>query len=458
MLQNNLTFDDLKDNPDAIYKLQEELYDTVYLNMQMVPSSGAFYILNTTVNSKSEAPLYSGIYLKYVNLYSENTANKQFTLYRGALATGKNNDLLFHSGWQNECKTDFFEKCDSLFTNNTRYVLSSVKEIPETWESARYVFVPICDIKKNIIGVCGFEINNLYFQLAQKPTDNSLGHVVYGLLNTENDKLSGQFTSNSHYVSDFEDASLKVYEKNNFSLFDFGTDTCIGKTKKIRLGNNVFDVSVMITQAQYNKYIQEGRRNIALILLVITVFAVVSCMILSKKYVAPILRKLEQIKTSQNFGNDEIKIKEIDDLFTFLQEKDNRYESQLEVLEESKHIAEEEATKAKAAYERALKEYELVKCEIEQLSEKRENNIVLEEYEYFLCNLSTLTASEYRIYELYLQGKNGKQIAEIVGIKENTLKFHNKNIYSKLGISSRKQLLKFAALKQQQDRKGEINQ
>lgn len=458
LLQNNLTFDDLKDNPDAIDKLQGELYNTVYLNMQMAPSSGAFYILNTTVNSKSETPLCSGIYLKYVNLYSENTANKQFTLYRGTLATGKNNDLLFHSGWQNECKTDFFEKSDSLFSKNTRYVLSSVKEIPETWESARYVFVPICDIKKNIIGVCGFEINNLYFQLAQKPTDNSLGHVVYGLLNTENDKLSGQFTSNSHYVSDFEDASLKVYEKNNFSIFNFGTYTCIGKTKKIRLGSNVFDASVMITQAQYNKYIQEGRRNIALILLVITVSAIAACMFLSKKYVSPILRKIEQIKTSQNFGDDQTKIKEIDDLFAFLREKDNQYEAQLEVLEESKHVAEEEATKAKAAYERALKEYELVKCEIEQLSEKRENNIVLEEYEYFLCNLSTLTASEYRIYELYLQGKNGKQIAEIVGIKENTLKFHNKNIYSKLGISSRKQLLKFAALKQQQDRKGEINQ
>lgn len=458
MFQNNLTFDDLKDNPDANDKLQGELYNTVYLNMQMSPSSGAFYILNTTVNSKSETPLYSGIYLKYVNLYSENTANKQFALYRGALATGKNNDLLFHSGWQNECKTDFFENSDSFFANNTRYVLSSVKDIPETWESARYVFVPIHDVKKNIIGVCGFEINNLYFQLAQKPTDNSLGHVVYGLLNTENDKLSGQFTSSSHYVSDFKDASLKISEKNDFSLFDFGADTYIGKTKKIRLGNNVFDVSVMITQAQYNKYIQEGRRNIVLILLVITVFAVASCIFLSKKYVSPILRKIEQIKTSQNFGDDQTKIKEIDDLFAFLREKDNQYEAQLEVLEESKHIAEEEATKAKAAYERALKEYELVKCEIEQLSEKHEKNIVLEEYEYFLCNLSTLTASEYRIYELYLQGKNGKQIAEIAGIKENTLKFHNKNIYSKLGISSRKQLLKFAALKQQQDRKGEIKQ
>ena len=80
---------------------------------------------------------------------------------------------------------------------------------------------------------------------------------------------------------------------------------------------------------------------------------------------------------------------------------------------------------------------------------------MLEDYEYFLCNLGTLTASEYRIYELYLEGKNVNQIAEIVGIKLNTLKFHNKNIYSKLGISSRKQLLKFAALKKQQDKKEE---
>ena len=32
-----------------------------------------------------------------------------------------------------------------------------------------------------------------------------------------------------------------------------------------------------------------------------------------------------------------------------------------------------------------------------------------------------------------------------LSIKENTLKYHNKNIYSKLGISSRKQLLEIAS-------------
>ncbi|MBR2483458.1 MAG: helix-turn-helix transcriptional regulator, partial [Oscillospiraceae bacterium] len=79
----------------------------------------------------------------------------------------------------------------------------------------------------------------------------------------------------------------------------------------------------------------------------------------------------------------------------------------------------------------------------------------LEDYEYFICNLKTLTPTEYRIYELYLDGRSAKEIMEITGIKENTLKYHNKNIYSKLGISSRKQLLRFAALKQHQDSKGD---
>jgi DNA-binding CsgD family transcriptional regulator len=56
-----------------------------------------------------------------------------------------------------------------------------------------------------------------------------------------------------------------------------------------------------------------------------------------------------------------------------------------------------------------------------------------------------------------LEGKTAQEIAAILGIQENTMKYHNKNIYGKLGVSSRKQLLRFAALKQQQDKKGDSN-
>ena len=50
------------------------------------------------------------------------------------------------------------------------------------------------------------------------------------------------------------------------------------------------------------------------------------------------------------------------------------------------------------------------------------------------------------IFSLYLDGKTTREIRQISEINENTLKYHNRNIYSKLGVNSRKQLLMYAAL------------
>ena len=61
-----------------------------------------------------------------------------------------------------------------------------------------------------------------------------------------------------------------------------------------------------------------------------------------------------------------------------------------------------------------------------------------------LEQLPRLTPSERAIYELYLAGKSTKEVLKEMNILENTLKFHNKNLYGKLGVSSRKQLLEYA--------------
>lgn len=42
LTENSLSFDDLTNNPDVLTDLQNHLYDVVYLNMQLTPSSGAF--------------------------------------------------------------------------------------------------------------------------------------------------------------------------------------------------------------------------------------------------------------------------------------------------------------------------------------------------------------------------------------------------------------------------------
>ncbi len=62
----------------------------------------------------------------------------------------------------------------------------------------------------------------------------------------------------------------------------------------------------------------------------------------------------------------------------------------------------------------------------------------------FEKGIDELTYTEKIIYELYVQGKSTKEVLAEMNIKENTLKYHNKNIYGKLGIKSRKELLQIA--------------
>lgn len=65
---------------------------------------------------------------------------------------------------------------------------------------------------------------------------------------------------------------------------------------------------------------------------------------------------------------------------------------------------------------------------------------------HFTEKLPALTPTENKIYNCYLEGKTTKEIMASLNIKENTLKYHNKNLYGKLGVSSRKELLYFAKM------------
>lgn len=73
-----------------------------------------------------------------------------------------------------------------------------------------------------------------------------------------------------------------------------------------------------------------------------------------------------------------------------------------------------------------------------------ENNEYDDKIKLFQKGIPTLTATEKMIFDLYLEGNGTKDVLAKMNIKENTLKYHNKNIYGKLGVSSRKQLLEIA--------------
>ncbi len=417
LVKENMTFADLDGNPEKLQTLQDSLYDTVYLNMQLAPSSGAFYLLDASVNGQNDNDLYNGIYLKYINLYSENTVNNQISLYRGAYATGKNQNLSFHSAWQNEMESDFFETEQDAFKNGVHYRLSTTTALSETWERARYVYVPVYDNDKNIIGTCGFEVNDLLFQLTYDTDDVHADGMIRVLFDEIAGHYTGQFNAAGYAGNSETPVPLSLIQKGSETYIHFGTELYVGKTKEITLGGDSFILAVMMPENQYLHIVRRGQMKMVAIFFFVALFAAIFCYIMNKRYVSPILQ----------------------------------YEDRLSSLEDAKRLAEAEAQKRKAAYEKALHEYEFAQTQIDLLSDMHKAEMSLDDYLYFVKNLDTLTPTERKIYDMYLEGKKGKEITEILNISENTLKFHNKNLYGKLGVSSRKQLIKLAALKQHED-------
>ena len=134
---------------------------------------------------------------------------------------------------------------------------------------------------------------------------------------------------------------------------------------------------------------------------------------------------------------------EIDDLFVYLAEQDKLRDLETENL---KRRNEELAT----VTENQTNEIGKRQAEIERLAYSRKTEIDPDDYEMFKIGLKELTKTEKTVFDLYLQGKTAKEIADMLDIRESTLKFHNHNILEKLGVSSRKQMLRYATLLNQE--------
>lgn len=467
-----LSFDDLRDNQDVLTDLQSEAYLTVYNNMRIAPCSGAFYFLNTTVNSGLEQGYYNGIYLKVANLFSENTIHSKACLYRGAVAVARENDVNLHSTWQNELLTGTFLEIDHMMGGTVERLsdsclLTPVYELPDTWERARFLCVPILDGQGNTVGVCGYEISDLFFKLSYKTGNMEQAYLVCALLDKGADGYTGQISgSQSGYAPPIEDVFL-LEEGKRLTTIRCGEMTFYGKVRDITIGKTTHTLAVMLPKAQYDSSIQDGQMKTWGILLIILGATIGVCLWFSKRYVSPILKGLEQIKSADRAGAQS-SVPEINDLFAFLAEQDRLHEDSLTALEQEKQVAQSEKDQleleyqqARLVYEKAQSDYVLAqeeladaKKELDRLAYSRKSEIDPDDYQHFLAGIQKLTKTERNIFGWYLDGMSAKEILAMTGIMESTLKYHNRNILSKLGVSSRKQMLRYAALMKQQEQGG----
>lgn len=426
-------FSALRDSHERVESLEDSLFDTVLQYLMQADCSGAFVMLDTTVNTAAPnaANSKSGLYLQ-VNGYEID--HREALCYRGSSEVAKQHDVMPHRKWKLELDSSVFwgyalaaEKASLPLDNACSF--TDFITLPGMSERAMHIAIPITGADGTFYGVCGFEISESYFkQIFAQPTKLSRMFAV----------LSNNYKSENGVLTDFfscgTTAGYSYLPKANLAVTDFskglcrfsdGTDAYIGvlDTYKDVHGVELFTTAILVPEKDFLTDALQNRLRLGILLLLLLILSVVGCIYFSHRFLVPLLQSLEQIQKG-NYQSPRINMVEIDDLLDFLAQKDGETEKKIQHLQ----------------------------TEINHLIQMQNKEINEEEYQHFQQCLANLTVKELDIFKLYLDGKSSKQIQEICAITSNTLKYHNANIYSKLGIKSRKELLTYATMMKEKER------
>ena len=428
--------------------VQEALFPKLKEELLKADASGAFIMLNATVNTgeANSDKSKTGLYFQRSTL---DRTDETLLLFRGSAELGRKNNIMPHRKWRLEFRTDFTPQAGNFFnktiTKGKKSVLTDIFTLNGTSEKAMAFITPLFGTDGSYYGVCGFEISRNYFKdFFAQPT--RLEQLTCTFSKTTKD---GQIDcENIFWAGVLGGYSLKpsgtlVPKEINDSLTELlGENTFVAAKSEVNICNTPYTLVVMQPKSEFDKTVAVNVTKIVLVCFLLVFSAVALCVIFSKKFVSPVIKSLEKIRM-QEHARTKSDIIEIDDLFVYLAEQDRLRDFETENL---KRQNEELAV----VTESQINEIDKRQTEIDRLAYSRKNEIDPDNYEAFKIGLKELTKTEKNIFNLYLQGKSAKEIADILNIRESTLKFHNHNILEKLSVSSRKQMLRYATLLKQE--------
>lgn len=481
----DLNIEKLNNNPQLLYALQAKAYHTLEGKMQNSFCSGALYLVNASVNTGLMEQHLNGLYLKFANVYSENTILNEICMFRGSSDLAREHKINLYSTWQPELSISAYPQAYELLAQaatapgQVHYLLTDVASLQESWEQARLYLLPIYSSNGQLLGVCGFELSNLLLQLNVRQSSYQDYPLVSAIL--EKDKHSDdKFIATLSNPSLVQSDNFQVISDGRYDIFISGSNSFVGKLTEFNVGDSKHYLAVMITTSNYNELLRRSHLWLAGILLAVLLLSLLSSYFLSKKYVAPILKDLQQLQ-SNPAQPPPFNLEETKQFYSILQDQAQQHEESLLMLNQQRQLAQKkyaaaaanlarvqqkqasieqqyqqlsqqlesllaEKNRAEAEKAQAQQQFSFAKEKLEQIVEQKLSTIDAEGYQLFLNNIATLTKKEKEIFDLYTQGLSSKEIIARQQISENTLKYHNKNIYSKLGVKSRKELLQYITL------------
>ena len=168
LASREMTFDQLNDSPEVLNALEEEMIEPLCRSLRRTSCSGAFVLLDATVNTRMEGAGYSRAGL-YVQKGGADTPTVPLLLYRGSADVGKTHSVMPHRKWRMEFQTDQFPDYDRWMTPSSTplyqaYTLTERFSLPGTSEEVQLFLLPLRGRDGTMYGLCGFEISQSFFQ------------------------------------------------------------------------------------------------------------------------------------------------------------------------------------------------------------------------------------------------------------------------------------------------------
>lgn len=440
LAETNTDYGSVQNSSLHIKALEERYIDLLKNELLKASCSGAFILLNASQKNTSGSK--AGVYLNQ-DLF-ETTDKETMLLYRGNVKAAINKGIMPHRKWHLEFNSEIFPNFEEILSDTTEPIekaahICDIITLPGTSERVMLVALPIRGDGNRVYGICGFEVNESVFKSAHAQP-STLPHItcIFSRLDDKEINIKESLScgaKNGYFLAPQDFLKIRSLKKGLVALKN-EHEAYIGMTRNTTLysESSPYSVTVMIPYADYFQWETKNTMQLILIIL-LSGFAILSLSLyFSKRFIIPIKKSLDKIKQSEKLqaGESQSGLFEIDDLFAFLSQKDSEHQKSIDELSEKN--------------EHSQSEIECIRNENKRLIKEHKNIIVQDDYDHFCSGIRSLTPKERKIFDLYLDGKTVPEIIQIIEVKESTLKYHNSNIYSKLGVSSKKQLLNFAAI------------
>lgn len=420
----------LQDRPELLEELLSAQSQTLLYALQSYPCTGSFIILDATVNPSLDGAAYSraGMFFKRTEPNAIDTLSSKIHFLRGPASIARSNGIELLGQWQMEFDVKnaaFYNTVMETAKSNSRMPLSRLYYWSERMllkgnsESAMLLCLPLIARDGTVFGVCGMEVSSMLFKRQYSPNNSRYPRVFSTLAPLKKTILhadAGLLAGNSYLTStDAGQFRFTPALESGIVTFtaDNGTDY-IGRLERVKLypsdspyNAQAWALALMMPGADWRAAIRGNNAVLGAAILLLLLISMLVAVFISKRYIRPVVQALDAVKSGEGSKGLRTNILEIDDLLEYLSAQDATRES--------------EQPPAVAGPD-------------------------LSAYEEFVRNIATLSTAERAVFNLYMKGYTANEIAQTLWLSINTIKTHNKRIYTKLNVTSRKELMVYVQM------------